>query len=48
MAKFFSKTGESFIIPHKKVTRQGDGPRTKVTNRKNASKRKISRGQGRS
>lgn len=47
MARIFSKSGEVMIVPHKKKTYQGDGPRTKASARSNSSRRKKSRGQGR-
>ena len=33
MARIFSKSGEVSIVPHKKKTYQGDGPRTKSCKR---------------
>ena len=47
MARVFAKNGETMIVPHKKMTYQGDGPRTKASARSNSSRRKKSRGQGR-
>ena len=47
MARIFTKSGEALIIPHKKKTYQGDGPRTKTSARSNSARRKKSRGQGR-
>ena len=47
MARIFSKTGDIEIIPHKKKTYQGDGPRTKSCKRGSRPRRKLSRGQGR-
>lgn len=46
MARIFSKTGEVEIVPHKKKTYQGDGPRTKQCKRGSRPRRKLSRGQG--
>lgn len=46
MARIFTKSGEAVIIPHKKKTYQGDGPRTKASAKSNSSRRKKSRGQG--
>ena len=46
MARIFSNTGEVSIVPHKKKTYQGDGPRTKNCKRGRRPRRKLSRGQG--
>ena len=47
MARIFSKSGDVEIVPHKKKTYQGDGPRTKSCQRGRRPRRKLSRGQGR-
>ena len=47
MARFFSKSGDVYIIPHDKKTYQGSSKNTKYSKRSNSSGRKRYRGQGR-
>jgi len=47
MARIFSKSGESVIIPNEKVTYQGSSKNTKYSQRGSRPRRKPYRGQGR-
>ena len=46
MARIFSKTGETEIIPHDKKTYQGSSKNTKYSKRGSRPRRKAYRGQG--
>jgi hypothetical protein len=46
MARIFSKTGETEIIPHDKKTYQGSSKNTKYSPRGSRPRRKAYRGQG--
>jgi len=47
MARIFSKSGETLIIPTNKKTRQGNSKNTKHSPTSNSHRRKLTRGQGR-
>ena len=47
MARIFSKSGESLIIPTDKKTYQGSSKNTKTSKRSNSHRTKPYRGQGR-
>ncbi len=47
MARIFSKSGETLIIPHEKKTYQGSSKNTKYSKKSNGSQKKRYRGQGR-
>jgi len=48
MARIFTKSGETMIVPHKKKTRQGNSMRTKTSPTSSRPRQKRYRGQGRS
>ncbi len=47
MARIFSKSGETVIIPHEKKTYQGMSKNTKHSSKSNSHRKKRYRGQGR-
>lgn len=47
MARIFSKSGETLIIPHEKKTYQGQSKNTKYSRKSNSNRSKRYRGQGR-
>ncbi len=47
MARIFSKSGETVIIPHEKKTYQGMSKNTKHARKSNSHRKKRYRGQGR-
>jgi len=47
MARIFSKSGESLIIPHEKKTYQGSSKNTKYSPQGRRPRRKPYKGQGR-
>jgi len=47
MARIFSNSGESLIIPHEKKTYQGSSKNTKYSSRGSRPRRKRYKGQGR-
>ena len=46
MARIFSKSGDTLIIPHEKKTYQGCSKNTKYSKKSNSHGRKRYRGQG--
>ncbi len=46
MARIFSKSGETLIIPTDKKTYQGNSKNTKTSKKSNSHNRKRYRGQG--
>lgn len=47
MARIFSKSGETLIVPHEKKTYQGESKNTKFSPRGSRPRRKAYKGQGR-
>ena len=47
MARIFSKSGDTLIIPHEKKTFQGQSKNTKFSPRGSRPRRKPYKGQGR-